>query len=983
MACGIAKGAWRAVAWTFVAGLMPASGSAAAQGQEDQGPAVLGHEGQALQTAAEAGAGDPDPGLDLAAGTITLSTPDFNLRLVQSSQTVAGLEPRGASAATPQAFDFTPADQLSVREGNGHYHLGDLTMRLRAGGQGEWRDYSTAMDRHPVEALEASGKTLAAADLAPTLPADCPVQVVRRWKLDDGRLGLEFEIRNEGNQPVEIGSLGIPLIFNNMIHNFALGRARTLEDAHAINTFTDPAINMDGGYVQVTRLNGAGPALLVVPDGRTPFEAWNPLNNPPGRGYRHNPMPDRGQIQQTFEGFYEWLIHSKAYAENEWKDADPWNPPTSETLAPGASKTYGVRFLLAPDVRQIEDALVADDRPVAVGIPGYVVPQDVNVELFLKYGERVESMKVEPEGAIEIANGDPTPGGWQSYTLRGKTWGRARLTIDYADHLVQTIHYVVIEPEAQAVADMGHFLFTKAWFTDSSDPFGRAPSVMNYDRANDRIVTQDRRAWVAGLQDEAGSGGWVAASMKQLGQPRKDEVARLERFVDEVVWGGMQYDAEGDPERPMWGVRKSLFYYGAPGYDYDLPYDDDDWMMWVDTPHANGVKRAYSVARAYNYPHVVAAYWTLYRLARYHSDLVSVHDWRWYLDHAYNTIKFLTITGRQPGPDGRPYVEYADTGLMEGDVFLDVLEDLKREGWTDEAAEIEAAMKQRADLWDSRAYPFGSEMAWDSTGQEEVYAWTRYFDLDDKAEVTIDAILGYMPTTPHWGYNGNARRYWDMVYGAAPGGQIERQIHHYGSSLNAIPVLDAYRRDPSDFYLLRVGYAGTMGSLTNIDKEGFPSAAFHAYPARLEWDAYIGDYGANFFGHAHGTAVYVIHHPEFGWQAFGGNVTVDGDTIRTEVLDSFRRRVYLAPLGLWLTLDAGRFDSVEFDAKTHAVRLTLEPSTDVTPRAYLRVSQPARVAGVGIFQPAEKLAEVREAYEIPLESEPTTVELTASAAASR
>jgi len=38
------------------------------------------------------------------------------------------------------------------------------------------------------------------------------------------------------------------------------------------------------------------------------------------------------------------------------------------------------------------------------------------------------------------------------------------------------------------------------------------------------------------------------------------------------------------------------------------------------------------------------------------------------------------------------------------------------------------------------------------------------------------------------------------------------------------------------------------------------------------------------------------------------------------------------------------------------------------------------VAGVGTFGPVESLTEVREAHEIPLGSEPTTVELTASAA---
>ena len=30
-------------------------------------------------------------------------------------------------------------------------------------------------------------------------------------------------------------------------------------------------------------------------------------------------------------------------------------------------------------------------------------------------------------------------------------------------------------------------------------------------------------------------------------------------------------------------------------------------------------------------------------------------------------------------------------------------------------------MKRRADRWNADAYPFGSEMAWDSTGQEEIH----------------------------------------------------------------------------------------------------------------------------------------------------------------------------------------------------------------------------------------------------------------------
>ena len=180
-------------------------------------------------------------------------------------------------------------------------------------------------------------------------------------------------------------------------------------------------------------------------------------------------------------------------------------------------------------------------------------------------------------------------------------------------------------------------------------------------------------------------------------------------------------------------------------------------------------------------------------------------------------------------------------------------------------------MKRRADRWNADAYPFGSEMAWDSTGQEEIFAWTSYFNYKDKALVSLSSILGYMPTVPHWGYNGNARRYWDFFYGAAPGGTTERQIHHYGSGLNSIPVLSQYREHPDDYYLLRIGYGGSMGALSNIDEEGFPSAAFHSYPQNLRWDTYTGDYGPNFFGHAVTTGTYVINHPDYGWQAFGGN----------------------------------------------------------------------------------------------------------------
>ncbi len=887
----------------------------------------------------------PTPGPMLALGVANYDTRDFTLTLVRSSQTVAALKPKGA-----EGFDFTPGDLLTERSQNGYFHLGDITLRLRTEGSTDWKNYSTAAARKPVTALPTSANVMAAADLAPTLPADFPLRITRTWAVDEGKLVLRFALTNASTKAIQIGALGLPMIFNNVLND------RSLDQAHAICSFYDPYIGEDAGYLQVTRLSGHGPALVVVPEGKTPFEAYNPILDRKGHSGAAPVFTDPTPRGITFEGFYEWMVHSQAYAENEWKNAQPWNAPTSLTLAPGESKSYGLKFLVSDSIRHIEKTLADNHRPVAVGVPGYVLPQDIEARLFLRYDKPVVSLKVDPPSAIEIHEDSPAHGNLRAYTLRGKTWGRSRLTVTYGDGTVQTIQYFVIKPEAQAVADMGHFLTTRQWFTDASDPFHRAPSAITYDREANHMVVQDSRVWIAGLSDEGGAGSWLAAIMKQLVQPNKEELDKLQQFVDGVVWGGLQ---SKDGPHP-YGVRKSLFYYQPdqlpPNY-YDSNFDWKSWTSW-------NKQASEAVDRSYDYPHVAAAYWVLYRLARNHQGLVTNHGWDWYLNHAYETSMAMTNYAR----------DLATFGQMEGSIFVEILADLKREGMNAQAVAMESAMRERANHWKEQAYPFGSEMPWDSTGQEEVYAWTKYFGYQDKAEVTLDAILGYDPAIPHWGYNGSARRYWDFIF-AAKDQRLERQLHHYGSGLNAIPLLDEYREHPDDLYLLRVGYGGTLGALTDIDQEGFAAAAFHGFPDMLKVDPFSGDYGPNFFGHARNTATYLLNHPEFGWIAFGGNVEKQGDMVKVTPRDSFRARVYIASLGLWLTLDAGAFESVAVDPGTGVVRVGLAGATDATPEGLLRIEQPARIGGVGDYHPATPLPSRRGAYVVPLQKETTWLEL--------
>src|SRR5262245_11411688 len=151
----------------------------------------------------------PPPTLGLDQGYLEFDTPDFQLKLVKASQTIAALQPHG-----PGGFDFTPADRLEVRARNGYHHIGDLILRFRSG-DNTWPTFDTADNRSPVVPVTRPG-TLATADLMSTLPADCPLTITRSWSLHDKHLVLSFEVKNKTVKPVEIGALSIPLVFNNI-----------------------------------------------------------------------------------------------------------------------------------------------------------------------------------------------------------------------------------------------------------------------------------------------------------------------------------------------------------------------------------------------------------------------------------------------------------------------------------------------------------------------------------------------------------------------------------------------------------------------------------------------------------------------------------------------------------------------------------------------------------------------------------------------
>ncbi|KAI8191150.1 hypothetical protein K4K51_012955 [Colletotrichum sp. SAR 10_75] len=800
-------------------------------------------------------------------GTYAFKTRNWEAVIVKDSATLASLKPTGGD------FDFLPYDlmQLGRRVQNGCYHWGDINTRYRATSSDTWNETSSATARQPV--IEAGTGALVSSDLSPTMALG-PLKVIREWINVSGDLGLRFTITNSGDEDVEIGALGFAAAVNNIFTK------RNVSDVNEKCSFMEPYIGQDAGHLRVLPLNGVGPALVITPLYKTPLEA-----------YRWLWEDNKGETRigsNMWEGFFEWTVHSKAWAENEWKNVEPWNTPTNAVFKPGESRRYGVRFTAVSEgVQKIDAAIASTETPNAVSLPGYIIPRDSQATLHLNTWVGINSMSTSPPDSLQVIDR-----GNNTYTIQpsASTWGRVRLNVDYDNNTTQTVHYYITKPAAEAVSDLGTFLTTEHWFVDDSDPFGRSPSIMGYDGEKGAIIEQDKRTAPAGLSDEGGAGAYVAAAVKQTFQPSAAEITKLEEFVDKVLFKTIQDE--------NYAVKRGLFYYD-PELDYNYTITSGQKKDYV-----------YEINRAYNYVWPAATYWALYRTGRAYPDLLKTHDWEWYLNQAYRTV----MRGMEPD------IGFNDKGLMGETVFGKILVDLQRENRSVEAHNLTDVMRARLDVWLTEAYPYGSEQAWDSTGQEGVYFWARYFGETDLATRVKNSVMGYVTTVPHWGYNGNARRYWDFVV-AGKSQVVERQIHHYGSGLNALVMLSAFRDDPTNSYLLRVGYGGTSGALSNIREDGFASCAMHAWPEHLSWDGFSGDYGPNFVGMVLGSGTYLVDDLDYGMIAYGGVLKVDDDLITVQVRDPLRRKIFIGPLGVEIDLDAGVVEQFAYHVESHTISL--------------------------------------------------------------
>ena len=321
---------------------------------------------------------------------------------------------------------------------------------------------------------------------------------------------------------------------------------------------------------------------------------------------------------------------------------------------------------------------------------------------------------------------------------------------------------------------------------------------------------------------------------------------------------------------------------------------------------------------------------------------------------------------------------------------------------------------------------------WDSTGQEEIWLSAQAFGSYSLSNASLSAILAYTHSIPVWAYHGSSRRFWDFCQPRArtrrsqaqptvaihpashsptfdsllPATGIngkpnytqswpERNLHHYGSSLNGKPLLRAYEINPDDYYLLEPGVGAMVGVLSNIQPGGAASMGFHADNGKLVHDPFDADYGCALYGHVTSASAYFVHHPTLGPSCYLCNFHyhaaaapgADAADVTIEPLDSLHRRLYLEPLGTAIAVDVGRIRSALLSMANRTVVLTLEAAESEAEEAgaaawfsqwrlsvdHYALCEARPACDIRITEPAVK--EVRGAWTFPYTANTATVTL--------
>lgn len=714
----------------------------------------------------------------------------------------------------------------------------------------------------------------------------------RAFETDGKGINMQVTVHNKMNFPVTIGDLSILLPW----------AKPGGEDPSYIfeKTFTKHQfISGNASFIYFTRASGIPPFLLVTTRPGTRLEYFETANN-------------------NYNAFVYSGLSAGRKKEGTWRLPNRMLP-LEPTGKPGSSTRFGFRFEWVNSYEELRNALYENGLFDIRVVPGMTVPQGLDATFSLHTKNKIDSIVSEFPYETKLVNMGEKDAAFQFYKVNFRRLGENKLTIYYNGSEQTILEFFSTEPVETLLKKRSAFLTKKQQHHDTTKWYNGLYSI--WDMKNKVLRGPDNTDgfdfwWGYVLTcDDIGLSKAPFIASKNVYLPDDTEIASVEYYIRNFVWGGLQ---RTDKELPNpYGI------YGVPNWR-----ESRDPFLSARSRNANLDKM--KIYRSYDYPHIIKMYFHMYEIATLYPSKVKYLDAKGYLERAFQTAKaYFTYPYKI-----LPWYETYKWGCYNELTIIPLIDALEKNGRKEDAAWLrnEWEKKVKYFVYDD-PYPFRSEYSIDRTAFESSYAFAKYgatYPMKADRNLWYDVNKKKWYSHPRVSMN-DSRQFMDRQNeaGLAVRGWVNASYYNLGSDdseggglsymarMGGWSILDYglhFAAKPYDW--IQLGYASYLSSFALMNTGNASSNYGFWFPGKendgaLGWAFNSQKYGRiwlqdrnnprgawNYDGEAdlgmgaitHTAATVITNDPLFGWIGYGGNLEISGEELRVIPQDGVRIR---------------------------------------------------------------------------------------------
>ena len=799
---------------------------------------------------------------------------------------------------------------------------------------------------------------------------------------EDGSLLWTITLKNKSGAYLEFGDVGLPMPWNNKYTN----QNSVYSERVTAHTFA----GADSGYAYAIRCSGEGNYILFTPvatsGARIEYvDNWIGSNNGVSDNRTgstfSNWTGDSGEWQPGLSVYY---IHSKDIhktGRSYFEDA------TSLILEPGESQTYQFKFsaVRAGDNTPQESAespnnasdsieqretnmrsiLYQNGLIDAIAVPGFQTALNMDTRLDLHYDDsliKVDSVDIQcvhendpfdeahtPEHRSGMVN--------NSRTGRGLHDGNEGYeesvsfvetkTVDGEQHHIYDLHFGCIGNNSVRVeyklkvGDEWVSKFTQFEFNvlteldQASDTHADFMVNETQDTNPDSATYGIYSDWYfASGRDSNQRNHWGDdwshdninfIAMKNYLNPDAEQVKSIETYLIDFMWNTYMKNTQ-------------------------------DNFIVANYLSASGAYSTSSGPYTRTFSEVMEAtgFFNMYRIVKAYPDLIEYRKpAAWYLEKAYGIYSNRVGTGA--------------IGFYGEQQIPDMIEALYAEGMDEEAFNLQERFAwYKANNCINATYPYGSEFAYDNTGEEGAFAaiqaLTKYWPDSDAAKNAYSAMSmanhktramrGIQPTWYQYAdpvFIGG-ESWWNFQYTASLAGSIMDDWMRYeeleDGDTTAWAARVNYAAKISNFNAINMGqisdkYVGNVSWRYNMYKGGYGAMNVNDGGTRVMnngWQDFSGESDEGLYGSLLRISADVVNDPIFGLYGYGANVTADETSYTVIPTDGFGKRVNILDQKIYVETTQDTITSAKFAMDGSSIELNVKGYTAASHVSHIALS---------------------------------------------